>query len=383
MRTMKKLLALALALALGCSLAGCMADPSVETPSPGSVVVPGDDSPAPSAAFPFAETGMRIALYTSPGTVDDRAQNAACYEGILNFIVSRNIIDSITPLQETTGDPDSALQFLRDTVSGYDVLVCVGSAYSKVADLARENPEKYFFVLDAVPEGESDNLCAVSYAEEQCGFFAGIAAAMETATGYVAVVNSLPDEANTRYYYGFRSGVAYTNGNFGTAAEVVDLPEYAGTSASGIALGGNFTGSATDQSAAYTLTQALIAQNCDVLFVAAGASGIGAYTAAGEHDNVWLIGSETDQFPQGQTGTRNLVLTSVTKSLSLETEARLNSIIKGTFQSGSRRLTAADNALGYVSASDHQQMDQKTLQVLSDAYPMMQNGTIVPGTGPQ
>lgn len=381
----KKLFAPGLALALLFSLTGCMADPAVKAPSPGSVVVPGG-TPMPSqSAAPnlFTDRGMRIALCTSPATVNDRAENAACYEGILNFIISRNLIDTISPLQDFSGTAESTERLLQDALPSYDVFVCVGPAFRQVAGLAKANADKYFILMDAAAEDEADNLACVSFAEEQCGFFAGVAAAMETATGYIAVVNSTPDEANIRYYYGFRSGVAYTNGNFGTTAEVIDLPEYAGTSASGVALGGNFTGSTTDQSAAYAMAQSLIGLDCDVLFVAADAAGVGAYSAAGEHDNVWVIGSESDQYVYGETtGGRNLVLTSVTKNLSLETEALLNAIVNNTLP-GNRRLSAADNALGYVATSDHQQMGEKTLKALADAYPMMQDGTIVPGTGPQ
>lgn len=385
----KKLFAPGLALALLFSLAGCMADPAVKTPSPGSVVVPGGPSSAPvpsqsAAPISFADRGMRLALCTSPATVNDRASNAACYEGVLNFIISRNLMDTLSPLQELSGTAEGAEQFLRDALSDYDVFVCVGPAFRKVAALAKDNADKYFILMDAAAEGEADNLACVSFAEEQCGFFAGIAAAMETATGRIAVVNGLPSDANTHYYYGFRSGVAYTNGNFGTAAEVIDLPEYAGTSATGAILGGNFAGSAADQSIVYAMSQALISQDCDVLFVAADAAGAGAYSAAAEHDNVWIIGSESDQFFYGSTsGERNFVLTSVTKELAAQTEALLNSVVDGGFHSGSWRLTAADDALGYVSSEEHQQLSKKTLKALADAWPMMQDGTIVPGAGPQ
>lgn len=150
----KKLFAPALALAV--SLTGCMADPAVKTPSPGSVVVPGGPSaaPAPSQSvepISFADRGMRIALCTSPATVNDRAANAACYEGILNFIISRNLIDTISPLQDLSSTAEDTEQFLRDSLSDYDVFVCVGPAFGKVAELARDNPGKYFILL-GLPE---------------------------------------------------------------------------------------------------------------------------------------------------------------------------------------------------------------------------------------
>jgi len=380
---MKKLAALGLGAALLLSLGGCMADPTVETPSPGSTVSTVTAAPAPAAMPTFTDRGMRIALCTSPGAVDDRGHNAAAYEGVLSFIIERGAMDTVTPLQETTGDSESCLQSLRQMADSYDALVCVGSSFAEVAEVAKEFPQKYFILVDAEAAGEADNLCAVSFAEEQCGFFAGIAAAMETSTDRIAVLSDVASPANIRYYYGFRSGVAYTNGNFGTNAELVDLPDYAGTAADGTNLGGNYTGSLSDDGTGYALANALAAQNCDVLFVAAGASGKGAYAAAKEMEGVWIIGSELDHFNDGQDGERNVVLTSVTKSMALEVERRLNAAAGGTFQSGNEHLTAAQNATGYVTAEDHQQLKPETLKILSDSYPMMQDGTIVPGTGPQ
>lgn len=342
-------------------------------------------APAPTPAS-FADQGMRIALCTSPATVNDRAHNAACYEGVLNFIISRSLIDSITPLQEPTGAPDTAQQFLTDVLPSYDVFVCVGPAFCHVDKLAQENPDKYFILVDAVPDEDAPilNLCSISFAEEQCGFFAGIAAAMETSTGRVAVVNSIPSDNNIRYYYGFRSGVAYTNGNFGTTAEVIDLPEYAAATTDGVAVGGNFTGSASDQSIAYTMSQSLIAEGCDVLFVAADAAGIGAYSAAAERNDVWIIGSESDQYFYGSVSDKpNFVLTSVTKALAAETEVCLSSIAQDSFRYGSYRYTAADDALGFIASGDHHQLSDKAQKALANAYPMMQDGTIVPGAGPQ
>ncbi len=383
MKHTRKFLALGLCLTLALSLGGCMSDPAVETPTPGSVVAPGGTHAPTLSPSPFANAGMRIALYTSPGTVDDQAHNAACYEGILDFIISRSMIDTVTPLQEASGTPASAMQAVSQNVDKYDVMVCVGSAFSELQQLAAANPDKFFILVDAQSEGEADNLAVVQYAEEQCGFFAGMAAAMETKSNRVAVVSSVVNDANTRYYYGFRSGVAYTNGNFGTAAEVIDLPAYAGTAGDGTYLGGNFTQNATDQSAGYALASSLMDEGCDVLFVAADTAGRGAFTAAGEREGVWVIGSETDQYTRGESNGRNIVLTSVTKNVAPEVEQQLNSIADNTFQGGTRRYTAGDNALGYVSTIDHQQMRQETLDAMAAAWPMMQDGTIVPGTGPQ
>ena len=75
-------------------------------------------------------------------------------------------------------------------------------------------------------------------------------------------------------------------------------------------------------------------------------------------------------------------LTSVIKDFAGCVIQRLQSVADGNFESGSYILRTADNATAYVSADDRQQLRLETLRALADAYPLMQNGTIVPMAGP-
>ena len=76
---------------------------------------------------------------------------------------------------------------------------------------------------------ELDNVYAMLFAEQESGFFAGIAAALETTTNKVAVVNGQPFPSNVNYQYGFEAGVNYANAKLGANAECVELASYAGT----------------------------------------------------------------------------------------------------------------------------------------------------------
>lgn len=376
---------LPLGLTLALLLGGCQSDPAEsKRPSVGEVPPP---TPVPTQTLPpFAENGMRIAFCTSPGTIDDGGRNSVCYDSLLSFFLSRDGIDSLVPLQEPTGDPLTAPQSFQELASSYDVMVFVGPAFSRIAPLAQQHPDTYFILVDAPLTDENGasstlhNVCSLEFAEQECGFFAGMAAAMESETGRVAVITDDPSPASTRYYYGFRSGVAYSNGNLGTSAEIIDHPFYAGVGEDGSSLGGNYTGG--NDGTAYALANSLIDEGCDILFVAAGHSGGAALSAIKERPGTRMIGAETDQYLNGDTGTENVVLTSVTKDLFASLRLQLDSIADGTFRGECRTLRCADNATGYVSADDRQQLKPETLSALAQAYSLMQEGTIVPLAGP-
>ncbi len=63
---------------------------------------------------------------------------------------------------------------------------------------------------------ELANVYSMTFAEQESGFFAGIAAALESKTGKVAVVNGIAYPSNVNYQYGFESGVNYAKAKYGT-----------------------------------------------------------------------------------------------------------------------------------------------------------------------
>lgn len=365
MKTSKKLLALFLSLGMTLSLAAC-----------------GGNNDGDKTA-----DGLKIAICTSPNTVDDGSFNEDNYDGILNFIASRGNIDTVTAVQETTGESTAATQKVSEIVADYDVLVCVGFQYGGIGDIARDNPDKKFIMVDNFPSDstgatvELDNLYAMQFAEYQPGFFAGISAAMETQTGKVAVVNGVAYPSNVAYQLGFESGVNYANKNLGTSAELVEIASYAGTdSITNTNIGGNYTGNFTDRAAGKVLGEALIREGCDIIFVAAGDSGNGVFTAAKEATGVKIIGCDVDQFDDGINGSENIILTSVLKNMAINVERQLNAIIDGTFQGGNYILAADTDSTGYVSAEGRHQLSEATLKALADVYPLVKDGTIVPAS---
>ena len=380
MKLSKKIPALGLTLAMALSLAACGGN-ATESKAPEESKAA--ESTAVSEA-PKAE-GLKIAICTSPNTVDDGSFNEDNYDGILAFIASRDNIDTVTPVQEPTGDPAAAAQTVSDIVADYDILVCTGFQFAGIATIAQDNPDKSFILVDSFPSAdgadvEVENVYAMQFAEQEGGFFAGIAAAMETQTGKVAVVNGVAYPSNVNYQFGFESGVNYANKNLGTKAEIVEIASYAGTDVTNANVGGNYTGNFGDEAMGKVVGQALIQQGCDIIFVAAGASGNGVFTAAKESGNVKVIGCDVDQYDDGANGSDNIILTSALKNMAVNVERQLNAIVDGTFKGGNYTLHADTDSTGYVSETGRQQLSEDTLKALSDVYPLVKDGTIVPAS---
>ncbi|SMP69281.1 BMP family lipoprotein [Anoxynatronum buryatiense] len=325
---------------------------------------------------------LRIAIVTSPSGVDDGSFNQDNYNGILAFVENHGNA-TVNAVQETTGDVAAAVQAVADVVADYDVIVTPGFQFADISSIAKDNPEKKFILVDANPtpqDGQElfDNVYAMTFAEEESGFFAGVAAALETKTGKVSVVNGIAFPSNVNYQWGFESGVMYANKHFGTSAQVVELPSYAGTDVTNTNVGGNYVGNFADPATGKVVGNALINEGVDILFVAAGGSGMGVFTAAMEAEGIYVIGCDVDQFDDGVYSGGNVILTSVLKNMSINVERQLNAIVEGSFQGSNELLRANTDSTGFVWGDDRHQLSAETMEKLEEVYELVQAGTIVP-----
>ncbi|MDE6995817.1 MAG: BMP family ABC transporter substrate-binding protein [Lachnospiraceae bacterium] len=342
-----------------------------------------DETAEADAADATGDAALKIAIVSSPSGVDDGSFNEDNYNGILTFIESHPDC-TVTPVQETTGDVTAAVQAVADIVADYDVIVCCGFQFAGIATIAQENPDVDFVLVDSFPsdaEGNEvtvDNIYAMQFAEQESGFFAGMAAALETKSNKVAVVNGIAYPSNVNYQYGFECGVKYVNETEGTDVEIVELASYAGTDVTGADVGGNYIGSFADEATGKVVGNALIAEGVDIVFVAAGASGNGVLTAVKEAEGVSFIGCDVDQYDDGANGDANVVLTSALKVMHLNVERSLNSVVDGSFKGANVVLQADTDSTGYVKEDGRCQLSAETISKIDAAYEQVKGGTIVP-----
>ena len=373
---MKKFFATVLALTMALGLAACGAKEEAPAASAPAASAPAASAPAEEA------TGLKICIITSSG-IDDGSFNQNCYKGILDFVA-----DHPDCTVQDIKEPDyNELVPTVDRLAGdYDAFVLPGFNFTAIGDIAMNNPDKYFLVVDStITDSQGNpvtlnNVYTMTFSEQEGGFFAGMAAAFSTQTGKVAVVNAMAYPSNVNYQFGFMSGVNYANKHYGTTAEYVELPSYAGVDLTGANVGGNYTGDFADEATGKVVGEALIAEGCDIIFSAAGASGNGAWTAAKETSNVMMIGCDVDQYDLGVAGDRNVVLTSTLKVMDVNVTRQLTEIYNGTFQGQDAMLGADSDSSSYVSAEGRQQLSEEALTAMAECYELVKNGTIVPAS---
>lgn len=369
MKKTKKCLSLLISVIMVVSLAACAGNPSSSSESK-------DETKAADAS------GLKIAIITSSG-VDDGSFNENCYDGIAKF-VDENSDASVNAIKEP--DLSKSIQAVEDTIADYEVLVLPGFNYAACADIATANPDKSIILVDSAPtdsEGNEvvvENVYSMTFSEQEPGFLAGVAAALETKTGKVAIVNGVAYPSNVNYQYGFESGVNYAVKHLGATAECVEIASYSGTDVTGANVGGNYVGAFDDVETGKILGNALIDMGVDIIYVAAGSSGNGTFTAAKEAGDVYCIGCDVDQFDDGVNGDSNIILTSSLKIMDTNVYKQLNLIKDGNFKGVNDVLGAAQDSIGIVTEEGRQQLSDDTISALNDVYELIKKGDISPAS---
>ena len=342
-----------------------------------------------AAASTAAEaTGLKIGIVTTSG-VDDGSFNENCYVGIKAFVASHPDC-SVKDVKES--DLSKVIETVGSLVGDYDVLVLPGFNFAAIGEIAQANSDKYFIVVDStITDSEGNaveglpNVYTMTFLEQESGFFAGLAAALSTQTGKVAVVNGIAFPSNVNYQFGFMAGVNYANAKYGTTAECVEIASFAGSAAVpveaggiGTAVGGNYIGDFADQAQGKVVAEELLRAGVDVIFPAAGTAGNGCFTAIKEAGNAYAIGCDVDQFDDGVNGDKNIILTSALKVMDVNIEKQLNAIYDGTFEGKDDILGADTDSTGYVSAEGRHQLSEDALAKMAEAYEELKAGKIVP-----
>ena len=329
--------------------------------------------------------GLKVAIITSPNDVHDGGFNEDNYNGVVNF-KNETPGAEFSAVQEKTGDPAECVKVTENIAADYDALVCVGFQFSGIIEVAEDNPDAKFLLVDTWPadssgnDAEAENIYAMRFKEEEGGFLAGIAAALSTKTNKVAVVNGIAFPTNVNYQYGFMSGVNYANKHYGTKAQIIELASYAGTDVTGKNVGGNYIGSFIDQSNGKIVGQALIREGCDVIFVAAGGAGMGVFTAAKEAKGVYVIGCDADQYNDGRNGDSNVILTSSLKVMGMNDKRVLNEIVAGKFKGGNFLLGADSDSIGYVKTPGRHQLSDDAITKIDAGLALLKAGKIKPAS---
>jgi basic membrane protein A len=216
--------------------------------------------------------------------------------------------------------------------------------------VARRHPETQFVVADqqiALP-----NVTSLVSLDEQGSYLAGAAAALTTRTGTVGFVGGVSGALIGRFEAGYTAGARAIDPDIEVLVDYLSRPPD---------LEG-FVDVAGGERAARSMYES----GADVVFAAAGQSGLGVFEAAADlseagRGQLWAIGVDTDQYETvaflpgvvDPARWQRHILTSMTKSAAANIEDLLTDVAAGRLQPGPRRVGLSTGAVGLSFTGGH------------------------------
>ena len=210
-------------------------------------------------------------------------------------------------------DRDDNLRLLAE--SGFNPVVAVGFAYAEgLGEIASEFPDTQFAIIDDASLEDTENVTSLVFAEEQGSFLVGAAAGLLSASGTVGFVGGVEVPLIEKFEAGYAAGVAEVAPD--TAVEVRYLsqpPDFSG-----------FTSPDLGRTAAGGLYDA----GADIVFHAAGGSGLGVFQAA-EAAGGRAIGVDSDQYESVEPPLNEVIVTSMVKRVDNAVFEFVDSVAQG------------------------------------------------------
>jgi basic membrane protein A len=277
-----------------------------------------------AAALPFAARAadfMPAIVYDFGGKFD-RSFNQSASVGVERFKKDTGVAVREFEIQNASQREQVMRQFAR---RGATVIVAVGfTQASAVETVAKEFPDVKFAVIDGVVD--LPNVESINFREQESSFLCGMAAAMASKTGKVGFVGGMDIPLIRKFALGYRAGVAYVD----PKVEVIE----------------NMTGTTpaawTNPSEGAELAKGQFGRGADVIFHAAGATGIGVMQAAADA-GLLSIGCDSNQdyLHPGS------VLTSAVKRVDVAVYTVFTDARKGTWKAGPKVLGLAEDGVDY------------------------------------
>ncbi|MCU0573721.1 MAG: BMP family ABC transporter substrate-binding protein [Syntrophobacteraceae bacterium] len=295
---------------------------------------------------------LKVVVLTDAAGLGDKGFNDVCWSGVqrarADFGIEAHFIQS-------REQADYAANIQLAARHG-DVIVTLGYLFEDaLRRVVPSHPRKRFIHIEGVVVG--DNIACYDFRSEEGGFLAGLVAGLHTRARKVAVVAGMEIPPVEAYVSGFRAGIRTAELHRGDAIQVIVV----------------FAGSFNDPVKGKSLAQAAIDQGADVIFRAAGNTGVGVLEAVKGAGNVALIAEDLDQDDE----IPGRVLTSTLKRMDVAVYEAMRSIVEDRFRAGHRWLGAADGAMDITEMKHSRALfDAADLQRIQKARELLKKGAL-------
>jgi len=237
---------------------------------------------------------------------------------------------------------------------GMDLIIGVGFLYAEtVCAAASKYPDVNFGDVDGFISKDtancpgahdltaSDNVASLMFAEEQGSFLVGAAAALKSTTGHLGFIGGVDVPLIHKFEAGFIAGAKYIDPKVKIDVKYITQPP-------------DF-GGFNDPAKAKEIAASMYQGGADVVYHAAGGSGLGLFEAAKEYSDssgthVWAIGVDSDQYQTAPAELQPFILTSMIKRVNVAVYDTIKAQVEGSFQGGIVTFDLSKDGVGYATS---------------------------------
>ena len=283
-------------------------------------------------------TGFKIGMVTDVGGVNDGSFNQSAWEGLQR---AGEAFGCEVKYIESKGDADYVPNIESFLDEDYDLIVCVGYMMADaVRDAAELYPDQKFAIIDDASNADLDNVTCMMFEQEQASYLVGLAAGYTTESNIVGFVTGAANETMNSFGYGYCAGVLDANPD-------ATILQYNAN---------NFG----DASGGKTAVNTMVTKGADVVFHAAGGTGIGVIDGCKEN-KIWAIGVDSDQSPLAP----ETILTSALKRVDNACYDATKKTILGTLEGGVETYDLAAGGVDIAPTTDN--LSKDVLEKIEDA----------------
>ncbi|MHA2226191.1 MAG: BMP family lipoprotein [Candidatus Hodarchaeales archaeon] len=287
----------------------------------------------------------KIHIIFATGGLGDKSFNDAGFRGYVEANESswaaNFTLDYVEP--ETVAEFADYQKAAATKAVKYDLIICVGFLQlTALNQSAQDYPSQNFTLID--DQLNFTNVRSVLFKEEESAFLVGAMAAMTTETDKIGFLGGLELFLILKFLAGYEQGAHYINPNISVTAMFSPNP----TNPWGDIAGGKNVGTA------------LLNAGNDVIFAAAGGTGIGVFQAVNATDDAYAIGVDSDQDGEA----KGKILCSMLKLVETAVFNSIRDTVYGNWTSGTTRLGLEEGGVG-ISPMTYTQTEANTNFVLN------------------
>ena len=276
------------------------------------------------------QSKIYVGIVFDIGGKDDRSFNAAAWEGVRRAAKDLPIVlRDIEP-----GTPNAIEPAIRAFAEQrFDLIIGVGFAQAPILEaVAKDYPNIQFAIIDGV--SKLPNVASLVFKEHEGSYLVGILAAKASRTGTIGFLGGMDIGLIHRFAQGYEEGAKSVNPNIRVIRNYVGVTDSAW----------NNPGKGKE------LALAQIGKGADVIFTAAGNSGLGAFDAVEQQG---VQNGRATHFVIGVDSNQNMVkpgfvLTSMVKRVDNAVYNIVNDVVNHRFQPGFHVFGLEKDGVGYA-----------------------------------